>query len=162
MNEVCPEAVGFFAEHRGSSFFVAVSRLSPEKNIATLVEAFALALASNKKLALVIVGAGSEKKHLKTMVEHKGISHHVLFTGFMPNPYPLVKASDCLVFPSNYEGQGLVLLEALTLGKYCIASIMPATTEILQNGNGELGENNINAFTTALLRFGRGEMALEQ
>lgn len=159
MNEVCPEAVGFFAEHRGSSFFVAVSRLSPEKNIATLVEAFALALASNKKLALVIVGAGSEKKHLKTMVEHKGISHHVLFTGFMPNPYPLVKASDCLVFPSNYEGQGLVLLEALTLGKYCIASKMPATTEILQNGYGELVENNIDAFTTALLRFARGEMA---
>lgn len=159
LSEVCPEAVGFLTEHPGSTVFVAVSRLSPEKNIATLVEAFALALASNEKLALLVVGAGTERKRLEALVEQKGISRYVFFAGFISNPYPLVNASDCLVFPSNYEGQGLVLLEALTLGKYCIASRMPATTEILHNGYGKLVENNASAFSAALLGFARGEMA---
>src|SRR5690606_40878054 len=41
------------------------------------------------------------------------------------NPYPWVKQADAFVLSSNFEGLGLVLIEALALGTPCVACDVP-------------------------------------
>lgn len=64
-----------------------------------------------------------------------------------------MKKADCLLFPSKYEGQGLVLLEALTLGTYCIGSNIPVIAEILKPGLGECAELTVEDFSKAIINF---------
>ena len=46
----------------------------------------------------------------------------VIFTGVIENTYAYLSASDMFVFPSRYEGLGIVLIEAQANGLKCIAS----------------------------------------
>src|SRR5699024_8191444 len=101
----------------------------------------------------IIVGSGREYKRLKQQVAQLELTEKVFFTKHLNNPFPVLRASDCLVLPSQYEGQGLVLLEALTLGKYCIASDLPATREILKEGYGQLVSPTVIELSDALYQF---------
>lgn len=154
--DISQEAAEFLAAHKDAKVFVAVSRLSPEKNLSTLIRAFALALKENPTLALIIVGSGVEQDKLVRLTNELDLDQKICFVGFVENPFPFIMASNCLVFPSDYEGQGLVLLEALTLDKYCIATRMPATSEILEDGYGDLVDNSVAAFSASMLRFAKG------
>lgn len=153
LSEISASTVAYLKYNKESNIFITISRLSPEKNLAMLVEAFYEVKKSRQDTLLIIVGAGSERSKLRLLVDRLGLLESVHFAGFMENPYPLLKAADCLVFPSMYEGQGLVLLEALTLGKYCIATDMPASREILEGGYGGLIEPTVDGFSQALLSY---------
>lgn len=151
--EVSSSTSAFLKNNKKSTVFITISRLSPEKNLSTLLHAFKKIREVQQDALLIIVGDGIERKKLEYEVGELALTDSVCFAGFMVNPYPLLLASDCLVFPSKYEGQGLVLLEALTLGKYCIATDMPASREILKAGYGDLVEPSVDAFSKALLAY---------
>lgn len=151
--EISSSTSAFLKYNKKSTIFITISRLSPEKNLSTLLQAFKKIKEAQQDALLIIVGDGIERKKLEQEAGDLALTDSVCFAGFMDNPYPLLLASDCLVFPSKYEGQGLVLLEALTLGKYCIATDMPASREILEGGYGDLVEPSVNAFSEALLAY---------
>lgn len=96
--------------------FVTVGRLSPEKNQARILRAFREVCSRVQTAHLYVVGGGPLEGELRALALNLGISQHVTFTGFQSNPHPIVKACDCFVFASNYEGQGLAVLEAMSLG----------------------------------------------
>ncbi|WP_444925271.1 CDP-glycerol glycerophosphotransferase family protein [Microbulbifer sp. TRSA002] len=138
--------------------FVVVGRLSPEKNHKRLFAAFSILIRKEKKKAILfIVGDGPLRESLKLEARQLGISEYVVFTGRLENPYPLVKASDCMVLSSNYEGQGLVLLEALTLGVPCIGTDVPGIRCVLKNGVGILAPASVNSLASALLSFANNQ-----
>lgn len=151
--EISSSTSAFLKNNKKSTIFITISRLSPEKNLSTLLHAFKKIREVQQDAVLIIVGDGVERKKLEHEVGELALTDSVCFAGFMANPYPVLLASDCLVFPSKYEGQGLVLLEALTLGKCCIATDMPASREILEGGYGDLVEPSVNAFSEALLTY---------
>ena len=95
-----------------------VGRLSPEKQ-----PLWALEIAKQTGLPVRIFGEGL----LKTQLQDFGIKHGVdtQFHGFVSNPWEFFDESDMLVIPSRFEGDGLVLVEALSNRIPFIASDIP-------------------------------------
>jgi CDP-glycerol glycerophosphotransferase len=139
----------------GLYLFCCVARLSPEKNHSRLLNAFAQVLKSVPDCALVILGSGKLEASLKKKARRLGISDRVLFLGHQDNPYAIIKACDCKVLSSHYEGQGIVLLEALTLGVKCIATDNPAIRNVLKGGVGTIVPKDTSALANAMVAAAR-------
>lgn len=119
-------------------YFIAVGRLVPQKDYPTLLTAFAEAWGRGLNHELVILGTGSQEAAIKELADKLGVADRVHFKGQQANPYAYMKRAKALVLSSVYEGFGLVLLEAMTLGVPCISTDCPSgPAEIL--GSGEFG-----------------------
>jgi len=84
--------------------FGAIGRLSPEKNIGLLLEAFASLAETDHAASLLVVGDGAEREALQARAVELGLGKRAIFTGVrddMERIYPLI---DCLVLPSLTEG----------------------------------------------------------
>lgn len=95
-----------------------VGRLAPEKDIPTLLRAFALAR-QDRELRLVIVGIGPEEANLKREAHRLGIADSVSFAGYVENQYAYLAGAQVFAMSSVAEGLGCVLQEAMA----CSASI---------------------------------------
>lgn len=84
-----------------------------------------------------LVGSGPESQNLKNLAEDLRITDLVNFEGFKQKkeiPRYLAEA-DCFLFPSEYDIWGLVLVEAMSAGLPCIASIHAgATHDLIKEG----------------------------
>lgn len=100
---------------------------------------------------LIVVGDGPSRAKLQAEARRLRISDYILFAGRLANPYPIIAASDCLILPSDYEGQGIVLLEAMALGKPCIGSDVPAVSGLLRPAGGRLASCNSDSLEAAML-----------
>ena len=100
----------------GLTRLIYVGRLSPEKNVITLVRAFALAVASTGgALRLTIAGTGPCDESLRNEVAISGVGEFIEFKGYIQQKdlAPLYRQSDFFVLPSSREQWGLVALEAM-------------------------------------------------
>jgi glycosyltransferase involved in cell wall biosynthesis len=88
----------------------------PHKNIAGLIEAFALT-SNEHQHDLVLIGAKSNGPESR-LAERFGITSRVIMTGYLPDGAlgPALRQADLFVFPSFYEGFGLPMLEAQQVG----------------------------------------------
>lgn len=116
----------------GVPVIAAMGRLSPQKGFDILLKAFALL---EKNCRLLLMGEGEEEKSLKELAVRLGIAERVLFTGFLPNPYPSLAGATLFVLSSRFEGFPNALVEAMVLGLPCIATRCPTgPEEIISDG----------------------------
>jgi glycosyltransferase involved in cell wall biosynthesis len=112
-----------------------VGRISREKNLQMLVEAFRFVRTSTPNVDLVIVGDGPEREAL----EAQSIGGNIAFTGFLHGD-DLARAyasADLFVFPSATDTFGNVVLEAHASGLPAIVSTQGGPAEIVtRNGSG--------------------------
>jgi glycosyltransferase involved in cell wall biosynthesis len=104
--------------------YVAIGRVQPQKDYATLLRAFAELLASQPQSLLYIIGDDTSEYAAaqKSLAAELGIDDKVSFMGFQSNPYKYLCAADCFVLSSEYEGLPNVMLEALYLGVPIVAT----------------------------------------
>lgn len=76
----------------------------------------------NKNVKLLLVGSGPLEKNLRYKCKKLGIENEVIFTGTRDDIDVILNSMDVFVFPSIFEGLGLVLLEAQAAGLPCIVS----------------------------------------
>jgi glycosyltransferase involved in cell wall biosynthesis len=107
----------------------------PHKNHRMLLTAYGMFLSRNpdNKLDLVFTGAleGLEKE-LKRAVEQMGLKERVHFLGFLPQEKLETVWFGCefLIFPSLYEGFGIPVLEAMSIGKPVLCSNSTSLPEV--------------------------------
>ncbi len=109
-----------------------VSRLVPQKNLPLLL--FALKELNSKespRFNLTIVGSGPLKTELQSLSADLGIEEMVTWKEQLQEVLPFYSSLDVFVLPSNYEGFGLVLLEAMSQGIPVIARRISAIPEVL-------------------------------
>lgn len=92
-----------------------VGRLSAQKSVHRLINAFATALHSDVSLRLVIVGDGPDRAELEELARNLGIGPRVIFAGAR-NGVAAMAAFDIFALPSRYEAFPYVLLEAAARG----------------------------------------------
>ncbi len=112
-----------------------VGRLEKKKNIATLIEAFYLLKQRHPELAhkLYLVGDASYGfDEIKNSIHGFGLQHDVRATGWVAeNDLPYIyNEADAFVFPSNYEGFGIPLLQAMATNTPIAASKAASIPEI--------------------------------
>ncbi|MDK4194566.1 glycosyltransferase [Staphylococcus pseudintermedius] len=136
---------------------VSVGRLSPEKGFDLLIKAVAELAPKYPQLKLYILGDGPLKGTLKSLVEQFGIQNHVYFLGQRRNPFFIVKRADVFALTSHYEGQSMVILEALTVGTNVLASDIIANRYVLEDEKyGMLVEKNEVDIAKGLEQFING------
>lgn len=122
---------GFPWPQKGNVNFIAIGRLSPEKNHRRLIYAFQQVVAEHDNAFLYIVGDGILAPDLKALIERLQLKDKVIMTGSLPNPLALLRACSCLVSSSDIEGQPITILEALVLGKPIIATKIAGHMDML-------------------------------
>ena len=106
------------AKDTGTNHVLAVGRLAARKGYGSLLRAFAQVNQKNPETKLLIVGRGSLKKRLVKQAKRLGISSSVRIDSGMPfdKLAEEFRNADLVVYPSYYEGQGLIPLEAMASG----------------------------------------------
>lgn len=115
-----------------------VGRFHFQKNHKFLIKIFNEIHKKNKKAMLLLIGEGQDEKEIKEMVKHNGIEKYVKFLGPRKDVSELMQAMDVFVFPSVFEGLGVVLIEAQASGLpiYASSNVIPNEVEIIkQNFN---------------------------
>ncbi|MEM6752565.1 MAG: glycosyltransferase [Cyanobacteria bacterium P01_C01_bin.38] len=133
--------------------FIAVGRLTAQKDFATLIKAFAL-LRQKKLARLIILGEGELRTELEKLIDNLGMSDAVLMPGFVANPYAYMSRSKAFILSSLWEGLPTVLIEAMACGCPVISTDCPSgPKEILEAGKyGELVPmSNVEALYKAML-----------
>ena len=99
-----------------------VGRFSPQKNHDFLIDIFASIHEQRPDSVLLLVGDGELRSQIESKVRDLGLQKHVIFTGVRSDVADLMQAMDVFVFPSLYEGFGIVALEAQAAGLPCVTS----------------------------------------
>jgi glycosyltransferase involved in cell wall biosynthesis len=115
-----------------------IGTLSPVKNQAMLIKAVAQVVSVYPKLRLIIVGEGPLKKELVALQEEMGLKQQLRFLGLRKDIPEILAGTDIFVSTSLYEGLPLSILEAMAAGKPVVATAVPGTLEVLEDGSGLL------------------------
>jgi glycosyltransferase involved in cell wall biosynthesis len=113
-----------------------VSNLKDVKRPMDLIRSAALAIGRNERLRYLVVGDGPNRQEMVQRCCELGIQEQVRFTGWvsheqLPSYFNL---ADMVVVPSETEAMALVFLEAMSSGCVLIASDIPATRELVRDG----------------------------
>lgn len=120
---------------------VCVSRLSYEKGIDVLLQAWRLVRDQAPQARLVIVGTGPLQSQLECMVQALDIAESVEFTGLQHDVVAQLQRGGLAVLPSRVEGMSNALLEAMACGLPCVSTRVSGSEDIIQQGvNGLLVE----------------------
>lgn len=133
--------------------FVSVGRLSPEKGHLKLLSAFARVIEVCPDARLIVVGAGPMQNRIEALIDELNIGTYVYLAGMRLNPYAIVNRADCFVFSSDYEGQGIAILEALILGKPVISTDVIGARSVLEGGYGLLVENSVEGISHGMTSY---------
>jgi glycosyltransferase involved in cell wall biosynthesis len=110
-----------------------VGRLSEQKGIDVLIDAFKAIAGDFPTATLTIVGEGEQRRPLESRAAG---CDAIQFLGGVPHAQVpgLMAAADVFVSPSNSEGFGLVFVEAMAAGCLTIGSTLPAIRSLIEHG----------------------------
>jgi glycosyltransferase involved in cell wall biosynthesis len=128
------------------------------KNVATLVEAFAIVARADDDVALVIGGRLPEREDSlffdpRPLVKAQGLADRVHFIGWVDEAHKpaLYRGAACAVFPSRYEGFGLPVLEALACGTAMVTSNASSLPELLGDAGFAVDPGDVQQLAGAIL-----------
>lgn len=111
-----------------------IGRFDPVKRLPELLLAFDLLTRNNKydnDLHLALIGYGPMEPALRALTGKLGLASRVHFPGPTLTPEQWYKSLDLLCLPSDAEGFGLTVVEALAAGLPVVAVRTPAITSVL-------------------------------
>lgn len=139
--------------------FITIGRFSPEKGHGMLLEAFAAYHREQPESMLIIIGGGGDLyEQTREKAESLGIKDSVILLMSVDNPMPVLKKCDLFILSSFYEGLGLVLLEADTLGIPVISTDIPGPRGFMKKYGGFLVPPTPEGLLEGLHSFDRGEV----
>lgn len=124
----------------GSFVFGYIGRLSHEKGVDILLDAFAQVAPGRDDVRLLIVGAGPEMANLEVRYGQECWWNKIVFTGGQTweNAMSHLSAIDVVVVPSRFEGFGLSAVEAMAASKPVIAAKTGGLMEIVEHNRSGL------------------------
>ena len=99
-----------------------VGRFTQQKNHDFLIDIFNEIHKKNQNTKLLLIGTGIKENDIKEKVKNLNLQDSVIFEGFKNNVNEYMLAMDIFLFPSKFEGLGLVLIEAQATGLPCYTS----------------------------------------
>lgn len=107
------------ASHNGRRF-VAIGRLTAQKNFALMLRAFQRGARAGD--SLTIIGDGPERRKLAGIASDLELGERVEFRGYLSEPAAILRQFDTCLLSSNYEGVPAVVIEAIAAGLPVVAT----------------------------------------
>lgn len=116
---VDPTSIGL---EPGTRYLTTVGRITDQKNPLFMVEIMAALQKIRSDAKLVWVGSGAMEEETRALADKLGVTDKILFLGARTDVNAILPHCEIFLFPSKYEGFGIVLLEAQAAGLTCVAS----------------------------------------
>jgi len=110
---------------------VTAARFSPEKDLGTLLRAFAAVRQSLPDTELWLLGDGAERANLEALRRELGLGDRVRFFGARPDVRLFLQAADLFALSSVSEGLSIALIEAIASGLPVVATDVGGNQEII-------------------------------
>lgn len=111
-----------------------IGRLCPQKNQLFLLDIFNNIRKEKKNSKLIMVGDGPWKEKIQDKIEKMNLSNDVILLDSREDIQDIYQIFDLFLFPTRYEGLGIVLIEAQLSGLRCFTSnVVPVESKITQN-----------------------------
>ena len=118
------------------SVVMAMGRLVSQKNYNLLLQSFLIIHKALPKARLIILGEGELLHELLKLRAWLELDDVVDFVGVQVNPFSWLAKASCFVLTSEYEGFGMVLVEAMAVGVPVVSvDCKYGPAEILENGS---------------------------
>ena len=131
-----------------------VGRFSPEKNHDFLLRVFSEVCLVAEDARLLLVGDGPTMDEIRELSHRLGIKDKVVFTGNTSDVASYLQAMDVFVFPSVFEGLGIVAIEAQAAGLPVVASnTVPLDAKITENYRCLSLDAGISIWRDAIVEF---------
>ncbi len=114
---------------------VAHGRLETVKNYPRLMKAFSLVHKQKSDIQLLIIGEGTLRPKLESLIARYGLQDSVTLLGFRKNPFAYLKRASLYVLPSYHEGFPNALVEGMCFLPVVAADCKSGPREILSNGS---------------------------
>lgn len=121
-----------------SKIILMVGRLGKQKNYPLALKVLEDVLKGNPKIGLVIIGEGVEELKLKRLVKNRGLSDSVIFAGRKNDMVSYYKGADIFLHTSNYEGYGMVFIEAASSGLPIVSTAVGVMQDVFVNDKSAL------------------------
>ena len=135
--------------------FLYVGQLAWEKDLELLVQTLEAARRMGAVFRMAFVGEGYAAGALKNLVARRGLADRTIFTGVVRDRSALSACyarANCFLFPSRYDTNGMVVLEAAAFGLPSLLTAgSDAAAEVEDGINGFLAPNDVKAYTAKLL-----------
>lgn len=118
---------------------VTACRLTEQKNLPMMIDAFASFCRKHEGYQLVVYGEGHLLEYLKKYAAERGVEKQVLFPGYVDNLPEKINSATMYVSSSDYEGISNSMLEALALGMPVVCTDCPAGGAAMVICNGDNG-----------------------
>lgn len=117
-----------------TSVILSVGHLETLKGYEYLVRAVRLLTTRKVNFVTLVVGEGSQRAKLETLIDQLGIQRYIRLLGVRNDVIGLMNAADCFVMSSLWEGLPMALLEAMTVGLPIVSTAVGAVPEVIQDG----------------------------
>jgi glycosyltransferase involved in cell wall biosynthesis len=130
-------------------YFLAVGRLTRQKNFLFLCEAMKDLIIKDKKIKLLIAGEGEEREKIEQFIKSNNLKENIILLGHIKNIYPYFINARAFIMSSLWEDPGFVIVEAAFSRTLTLSNdSRPGPKELIEDGyNGiNFQKDNIESF----------------
>lgn len=143
----------FFVEKKSTNqfynnYFLYYGRISPDKGIINLINAFKIISKNESKL--VIAGDyinNNFKQEVENCIKNNDLDSKIIFTGYISSTIKLIELidhSNAIIYPSFYDAFPLVMIETFARGKPCLTSNISESINFIENNDLLFNPNSQN------------------
>ncbi|MEX2015014.1 MAG: glycosyltransferase family 1 protein [Candidatus Hydrogenedentales bacterium] len=135
-------------------FFLFVSTIEPRKNVATLVRAFAKAARDLPHSLVLIGGEGRGAREVFALADQLGVGARIVRPGYVDAgelPW-FYSGAEAFVFPSDYEGFGMPVLEAMACGCPVICADNSSLPEVAGGAADLVQATDVDGLAAAMVK----------
>lgn len=142
---------------KNSKEIITAARLTEQKNLPMLIDAFSVVIKKYPEYKLIIYGEGELRQSLEKKIIQMNLQNSISLPGFTKDIHQIMKNAFMYVSSSDYEGISNSMLEALGIGLPCICTDCPvggASMFIKNEVNGLLTPvGNTQELATAMIKL---------
>lgn len=143
-NGIISEAPDLSLIQKSRNFFLYAGRIEPTKGLLKLLTAYCRYMHRvSSPLPLKVAGEVCDPAYMQSVgnyVKDNKLEQHVIFLGRVTDMAELYKTAKAIVIPSEYEGFGRCMPEAMSYGCIAVAHDTGGSKEQLDNGRTQTGQ----------------------
>lgn len=116
--------------------FISVARFDPQKNLFMLLDAFSRL--RDPRAQLLLIGHGTQQDEIIRYIREHRLEQSIRVLGVRADVPECLAASDVFVLSSNWEGNPLAVMEAMSAGLPVVSTAVGGVPELVESGRSGL------------------------